>query len=269
MLAIPSAAITGISAAEQLEQLPVSIHEPMLAIVLSYVCPLLVVLLSGYIGYKSYRHQRNISNKQISHRLTAECTDLIRHINAGLGLLANQHDRLSKLSPMHFRKMKISDISLFFDHSFIHNYPARHDTLLRKCSLLLRNYNIELDAVIEAAEDDAVPVEKYAEYVDYFCAKCRILIKELFYVLCRLTRCDCDYCRNNVPVSLHNDDRHILYKADGQRQCILLNRDTAGEFEEFRKSGFYLMPRRAFRRKLDGEIRQSYVPDGINKVVLK
>lgn len=164
---------------------------------ISCIVSLLLAALTAYFGYSAYRKQRNVSSRQILGRMIFEVSDTIRHILSGLKIL-DMADKNRMIAAMHFKKMRVSKQSLFFDAEIIHYYPARYDRLFRKCSLLLRNYNIELDAIISyiefVSEGHDFDADYYRSLVTYYIEKSQMLVTYLRHELCILMDCNCRKC---------------------------------------------------------------------------
>lgn len=174
-----------------------SFTETHLGIVISCVLSILLVVLTAYLGYISYLRQRNLSRKRILRRMTYEVADTIRHIFTGLRIL-KQAENGRMLSPMHFKKMKISEQSLFFNAEILRYYPADHDRAFRKCALLLRNHNLELDTIISFIESvcgrSSFDADFYRRLLEYYKKKSRLLLIALQHELCRLRKGKCKQC---------------------------------------------------------------------------
>ena len=210
---------------------------------ISCAVSLILAALTAYFGYLAYKKQRNLSRKQIRARMAYEVADTIRHVTAGLKIL-EQADSHRVLSTMHFEKMKISEQSLFFDAEMIHHYPPKYDRIFRKCALLLRNNDIELDAIIAyvkgADQGHGFDISHYNDLVGYYMEKSRMLISYLHHELCLLVGCNCKKCIFQefvVPSSLREEKKGIyaiegLYDEDGL--CQVLPQDVKKRIMRYR-----------------------------------
>ena len=164
---------------------------------ISCLLSIIGVVLTAYLGYVFYLMQRSLNRKRMLRCMTYEVADTIRHIYTGLRIL-EQAKNGRMLSPMHFKKMKISEHSLFFDAEMIRYYPADHDRAFRKCALLLRNHNLELDAIISHIESvcgrSSFDTDFYRKLLEYYKKKSRLLLTALQHELCRLRKGKCEQC---------------------------------------------------------------------------
>lgn len=199
--------------------------EIRLGAVVSYLCSIIGVIVAAYFSYVIYLRQRNLNRKRILRRMTYEVADTIRHIFTGLQIL-RQADNKQTLLPMHFKKMKIPEQSLFFNAEMIRYYPANHDRAFRKCALLLRNHNLELDAIISYVESvcggRSFDEFYYRNLLGYYRKKSRLLLIALQHELCRLKKGKCKQC----PLRNYNIFLPHTPKEDGR--CIaegLYNQD--------------------------------------------
>ncbi len=244
---------------------------------ISCIVSLFLAALTAYFGYSAYRKQRNVSSRQILGRMIFEVSDTIRHILSGLKIL-EKADRHRMLAAMHFKKMKVSKQSLFFDAEIIHYYPARYDRIFRKCSLLLRNYNIELDAIISyidfVSEGHDFDADYYQRLLDYYVEKSQMLVTCLRHELCVLVNCNCRKCPLHLSFSDYrpeDEDGKNVYTSesfnDEHGLCQMLPKADREKILRYRRIPFVAGFVR--RRLIKRYISAWRSPDSINSVVYK
>lgn len=242
---------------------------------ISCIVSLFLAAFTAYFGYNAYRRQRNVGNRQILHRMTFEVSDIIRHIVSGLKILEIA-DENRMLSTMHFKKMRISKQSLFFDAEMPRYYPSKYDRIFRKCALLLRNHNIELDAIISYVESvdagRAFDSGHYRQLLEYYKGKSTMLVSYLQHELCFLAGCSCKKCPlgSLSGISFPHAGQNEIYAFEGgffdeSGLCLALPETAKKRISRYRRVP--LVGRYVKHKTMKKYIRTWKSPDSIRAIV--
>lgn len=133
------------------------------------------------LGLIVYRAQRRLLIYQIVERVSGELSEIYRHLGANLEVLEKIDSSKGVPSLLHIRKLEITKYSSLSDESTLKNLDKRHNKIVFPMTVRVRNYNINVDAIVEYLKSSDKKEETFKDYmagIVYATKDLRIKIEE-------------------------------------------------------------------------------------------
>lgn len=166
------------------------------------------------IGLIVYRAQNRLLISQIANRVAGELIEIYRHLGANLEVLDKIEPTKGVPSILHIKKLGITKYSSLSDEMALRNLDKQHNQLIFPMTVRVRNYNINVDTIVEYLKSPDKKQETFSEYKNNIYLATKTLQKHIKECLEKMD------VNIELPYSQCCDTTMIIYDAQWKSESI-------------------------------------------------
>jgi hypothetical protein len=145
------------------------VTEPNVGVDLKIIVSALVGVTAAFLYSTISEWVRNsLKRKKEVTLILAELDAIYKHILSNLNIIESIDLKMGVPHRMHFEKMKIHQNSILFSSETFRMMSSKHGMLIYRLKLILRNIDIEAQAIVDYIDGKDYDVETMNQYLDYF-----------------------------------------------------------------------------------------------------
>jgi hypothetical protein len=145
------------------------IAEPDIGVDLKIIISALVGATAAFLYSIISEWVRNLlKRKKEVTLILAELDAIYKHILSNLNIIESIDLKMGVPHRMHFEKMKIHQNSILFSSDTFRTISSKHGMVIYRLKLILRNIDIEAQAIVDYIDSKNYDPKTMAQYLDYF-----------------------------------------------------------------------------------------------------